>query len=318
VPPSEEARTDEHLPAGQTEDGQWQNSEGEGDPAARPSIVPSSVVAPALATSAPAAEGDQGDWLDRICPYLISEDGSYRSTRPDEGHRCTAQDPPETLPLAFQERFCLTDRHVRCEMFKQAQAARGAALEEAGGSVAQVQSARFKPSVRSVPLALGAADDGSDDGGKRRSTILGAAAVGGAVLFILLVIILSGGPDGEGAVPGESASPQPGATVVPAPTATPESVSVATPDSGATPAAAATPVAGDGTQLIQYEVQEGEALLKIADTFGTSRRRIIRANDGMADRTPYAETGDIILVPASAELTVEELESFPGYLGPAE
>ncbi len=36
----------------------------------------------------------QGDWLASICPYLVSEDGTYRSALPDEGHRCTAQYPP--------------------------------------------------------------------------------------------------------------------------------------------------------------------------------------------------------------------------------
>ena len=34
----------------------------------------------------------------RICPYLLSEDGTSRSSQPDERHRCTAQDPPATLP----------------------------------------------------------------------------------------------------------------------------------------------------------------------------------------------------------------------------
>ena len=64
-----------------------------------------------------------------------------------------AQDPPGTLPSAFQERYCLTERHVRCEMYKYAQSARDAALGgEAGGPAAQVSSARFRPSVRSVPL----------------------------------------------------------------------------------------------------------------------------------------------------------------------
>ncbi len=286
---------------------------GSGDPGVPPSVTPS-VVAPALASASP----EQGDWLDRICPYLLSEDGSYRSTRPDEGHRCTAQDPPDTLPLAFQERFCLTDRHVRCEMFKHAQAARTATLEQAGGSVAQVQSARFKPSVRSVPLALGPSEDGNDDDRSRRPVILGAAAVGGAILFILLVILLSGGPDRGGARPTGSSTPQPAATRIPTPAATLDSLPSATLEAGATPAPAVTPAAVDGGQLIEYEVQEGELLEKIAENFGTTRRRIIRANDGMADKSPYVEVGDIIVVPAASDMTVEELESFLGYVGPAE
>ena len=48
-----------------------------------------------------------------------------------------------------------------------------------------------------------------------------------------------------------------------------------------------------------------------------SRKRIIETNEGMADQKPYVVPGDTIIVPAAAELTVEELESFPGYQGPA-
>jgi hypothetical protein len=68
-------------------------------------------VARGASTTANPAEGD---WLASICPYLASEDGTYRSAEAHEGHRCTAQDPPATLPLAFQVRFCLTDRLTRC------------------------------------------------------------------------------------------------------------------------------------------------------------------------------------------------------------
>lgn len=261
---------------------------------------------------------EQGDWLDRICPYLLSEDGTYRSTQPDEGHRCTAQDPPESLPMAFQERFCLTDRHDRCEMFKYAQAARAAALEEGGVPTEQVQGARFKPSVRSVPLALGPSGEDADSARSRRNVVLIAAGFGAAVLFILVVILLSGGGGNEGTVPGPSGSPDPAATTAAAAVSTPRPTPATSPGAIATSAAAATPAAGGEDQLIQYEVQEGEALMAIAETFGTTRRRIIRSNEGMAEKTPYTQTGDIILVPVAAAMTVEELEAFPGYLGPAE
>ena len=89
-----------------------------------------------------------------LCPYLLSEDGTSRSSQPDERHRCTAQDPPATLPLAFQERFCLTDRHVRCEMYKVAEDARSQALAQDSIPAEQVRKARFRPTVRSRPVAL--------------------------------------------------------------------------------------------------------------------------------------------------------------------
>ena len=91
-----------------------------------------------------------------------------------------AQDPPGTLPIAFQERYCLTERHVRCEMYKYAQSAREQALGgQEGSPAAQVSSARFRPSVRSVPVALGPSRGAaSADGRGRRPTGIVAAAIG--------------------------------------------------------------------------------------------------------------------------------------------
>lgn len=286
-----------------------------------PSVAPSVGDGVAAAPLDDQAQGpgsdpvDEADWLDRICPYLLSEDGTYRSTQPDDGHRCTAQDPPGTLPLAFQERFCLTDRFVRCEMFKYAQDARSAAAGDSEDPVEQVKSARFKPSVRSVPVAMGPSESGEAEPPSRRPMILVAAAIGAFILFILIVILLSGGGDGSTGGPG--ASPDPAATDSSVAASTPEATTAATPGSPATtvpgrsPEQSVAPVTTE--QLIEYEVQEGEALVKISEAFGTTRRRIIRSNEGMAEKTPYVVTGDVIIVPASGELTIEELEAVPGF-----
>jgi len=72
------------------------------------------------------------------------------------------------------------------------------------------------------------------------------------------------------------------------------------------------------TVPVNYEVQEDELLKAIADKFGVTRRRILRANEGMEEQTPYVVAGDIIIVPAAASLSIEELEAIPGYLGLAE
>ena len=280
-------------------------------------------VAPAPAVAADPAD----DWLGKICPYLLSEDGTYRSTQPDEGHRCTAQEPNGTLPLAFQERFCLGDRHVRCEMYKYAQQARAAALDEGGVDRQQVQSARFKPAVRSTPVAIsgtGAASTGAGgDAGSRRPLMIGAAALGGLIVIVLLTLLLSGG--GDDASPGAGdADTSPAADGTPLPAATDEAAEptpAPTQDAEATPDGNATGGSGEPAgaerRLLIYEVQEGEALLKIAENLGTTRKRILEANEGMADSKPYVKVGDLILVPASGELTIEELEAFPGYQGPA-
>jgi LysM repeat protein len=261
------------------------------------------------------------DWLDRICPYLLSLDGTYRSTEPDPGHRCTAQDPPGTLPMAFQERFCLTERHVRCEMYKDAQSARSTALEREGIPAAQLQSARFRPAVRSVPLALGPSRDGrAGRGASRRSAIVAAIGIGLVAVVVFFVVLMLGGSGGPGAGPAASPSPavassplpEPTARLTPSPQPTPDPTPAASSEPGASPATSVPPVAG--SRLIEYEVQEGEALLKISQTFGVNRRAIIRANEGMADRKPYTQPGDIILVPVSAQLAAADIESAPGFV----
>lgn len=262
-------------------------------------------------------DSTEADWLDRICPYLMSENGTYRSAEPDLGHRCTAQDPPGTLPLAFQERFCLTERHVRCEMYKDAQSARSAALEREGIPAAQLQSARFRPSVRSVPLAVGPSrGGGAERGSSRRPAILAAIGIGVVAIVVFFLVLTLGGSAGPGVGPDGSPSPAVASSPSPGPatvsTPSPGPTLEGTPAPSSEPAASQPPAAG--VRLIEYEVQEGEALVRIAETFGVNRRAIIRANEGMADKKPYTQPGDIIIVPVSPELAVGDIEAAPGFI----
>jgi hypothetical protein len=257
------------------------------------------------------------DWFDRICPYLLSEDGTYRSDEPDPDHRCMAQDPPGSLPIAFQERFCLTERHVRCEMYKVAQAARAAALGEVAPGE-QARTGRFRPSVRSVPVALGPASDVQAGATRdsRRPIILAAVGIGiVAVTVFVLVLVLGGGGPGGGS--GSSPSPSPIVTAAP-PTAPPASqppAAVASIDPEASPEASQGGLSG--LRMAEYEVQEGEALLAIAERFGVTRRQILLANPGMAETKPYTETGQVIIVPVSPEVAEQLLAASPppGFIG---
>jgi hypothetical protein len=286
--------------------------------ASDPSLGPSPAVADASPTEPDVPTlGSDADWMDRICPYLLSEDGTYRSTEPDPDHRCMAQDPPGTLPIAFQERYCLTERHVRCEMYKYAQSAREVALGgQEGVPPAQVSSARFRPTVRSVPLTLGPSRGAtsSDAARKRPTGLLVATGIG---LVLVLLVLLALALNGFGGSTGADASPSPPlATVAPStlPPPTPEPTPDITAGPDSSQAAATGPVGGEPL-LIRYEVQEGEALVRIAETFGTSRNRILAANEGMRERDPYTEAGDIIIVPVSATMTTEEIEAQPGFVG---
>ncbi len=85
------------------------------------------------------------------------------------------------------------------------------------------------------------------------------------------------------------------------------------PDPDATPAPSAEAV--EDLREIEYEVQEGEKLLKIAETFGVTRRRILRANEGMEEQEPYVAPGDIITVPVSSEMTEAEIMDVEGVQG---
>lgn len=246
----------------------------------------------------------QGDWLASVCPYLASEDGTYRSAAPDEGHRCAAQDPAATLPLAFQERFCLTDRHPRCEMYKFAQET------DAGGAIPAAQVPPTDPPTRRIRSRQG--------GGSNRPVLVAAAGLGGAVVLIVLLVLVLGSCDGDGdggAVVEGEATPTPQATERPAatPTPTPEPQATPTPepDPDATPAV--TDEAADIT--IFYEIQPDEALRRVAGTFGVSRNRLRRINPGLEALSPTELPGTVIEIPLTGDMTLAEAEALPGYQG---
>lgn len=256
-----------------------------------------------------------GDWLERVCPYLLSEDGTWRSTQPDLGHRCMAQEPPGELPPMFQERFCLSDRHVRCEWYKDAQASRSAAPE--GDGADQPEGAHLSPSARSTSLMLGSSDGGPDaaGGGSRRpprALLIALGLVGGFVVLVLIALLL-GSRGGDGASNADG-SPAATATTTAVPTTRPTRAPTPEPTTSPTadPAASGEPSAAD--VLILYEVQPGERLEAIAAHFDIKRRRIIRANEGMADAVPQVEAGQEVFIPVPATMSTEEISSLAGFL----
>jgi LysM repeat protein len=231
-----------------------------------------------------------------------------------------AQEPPAELPPLFQERFCLSDRHVRCEWYKDAQSSRAAALEQEGIGAEQVRSARFRPSVRSLPLALGPSDGSDQAAGRgappRRLLLIALAVVGGFIVLVLIALLLGSGEDSGAGIADGSPAASAMATESPPVAATPRSTTTpaAEPTTSTTgdPTTTGEPTAPD--ILIRYEVQEGEKLRAIADHFGISRRRIIRANEGMADAVRQVEDGQVIRVPVPAEMPREEITSLLGFV----
>lgn len=249
----------------------------------------------------PVAPVAQGDWLASVCPYLASEDGTYRSATPDANHRCVAVDPPATLPLAFQERFCLTERHPRCEMYKFAR-------ERSQDDGVPIPADRL--AATATRPVQGAAGGGSSN----RPAIVAAAGIGGVAVLVLLLVLIMGscsGGGGETEEPSAEAQPTQGAQATPTPRPTP------TPDRGPTPTpdADATEPPDVSGMTVFYEIQEGEALLKIAERFDITRNRLRKDNPVLEDMAPADMPGEVIEIPMPAGMTVEEVEALPGFRG---
>lgn len=242
-----------------------------------------------------------GDPMERICPYLRSVDGTWRADRPDPDHRCSSQSPPAHLPLLAQERLCLSSAHGRCEWFRQAEARHALVLEQDGIARQRVLGARFRPAVRSVPIALDALI------GPETNRSRGFAAsprirfgAGLAVLVLLslgVLLVLAGGQGGPAATP-----PPVAASRVP-PSSDPGTLSSPTPTPSADRSPApATESPSPTPGLVYYEVQEGETLKMIADRFGIRRNRIAAVND--LGSPPRVEAGLVIALPLSPDATL--------------
>jgi LysM repeat protein len=204
-----------------------------------------------------------------------------------------------------QERFCLTEQHVRCEFYKLAQAMRAQALAKDRVSPDTVRNARFRPVVRSVPTALepaASADPAAARGslGARRGPLVALLGAGALVVALGLFLISGGLGGGAAASPSATIHPSvPSATTRPTPTLTPTVGVTPSVSAGASsgPSAQATPT------VIEYEVQQGERLKKIAERCGVKEAAIVAANEFAGQPKPWVEEGDRILVPLPAGVT---------------
>jgi LysM repeat protein len=231
-----------------------------------------------------------------ICPYLIADDGAWRSSRPSRDHRCAAVTPAAALALDKQRRLCLGKAHSTC-------ATHLAALAEAGGPPyapagdggdraplpGQAGATRWSI-VRTAPVVLDVPGGGSPGGrGPRRVgqwALAGLMALAlGAVLLARLpdaaptatgspaVLGATGGPAAAGLV---SATPRPRAAVV---TPAPESVApsrVSRPSDRLT----ATPTAiASASMAAVHVVAPGETLSALARAYGTTVEALQEAND---------------------------------------
>jgi LysM repeat protein len=208
--------------------------------------------------------------LAAICPYLIAEDGAWRSARPTREHRCWAVEPPAPLPFAKQRRLCLTEAHRACPAYEAARERRAAELAAAGISITALAARQTRPLTRTIPVAL---DRPTAITGPtavvdayRRLGRIGLAAL--ALLALILVILARF----SGSSPGPSPSPTPTVFAGGSPTGQPTAPPTAAPT---TPPPSASPTPGTATPTpaptpIIYTVKRGDSLTAIAQRYGTT------------------------------------------------
>ena len=209
--------------------------------------------------------------LAAICPYLLAEDGAWRSARPVREHRCTAVRPPAALPFAKQRRLCLVEAHRACPAFQAAQERRAADLAAFGISTGALAARQTRPLTRTIPVAL-----------ERPTAItgptamveayrrLGRVGIAGLILVGLLLVVFARfvSPGGS---PAATPTPSPivGGVATPQPTAAPTTPAPTSPP----PSAAPTPTRPARTAAptpITYTVRRGDSLGAIAERYDTT------------------------------------------------
>ena len=154
--------------------------------------------APEIATPTPTAPA-----VAAVCPYLLADDGRWRSASPSRDHRCTAVVPPAVLAADKQRRLCLVADHVGCATY---QVATGhgdliGATDDARPS--RLAGSAGRQIVRTAPLVL---DQGrlpvvipsiTADRRLGQAALLGLMAVAFAAILLARVSGPGDGPTGS-------------------------------------------------------------------------------------------------------------------------
>jgi LysM repeat protein len=231
-----------------------------------------------------------------ICPYLLADEGAWRSATPAREHRCTAVSPAAVLAPDKQRRLCLTREHTGCATFLVA-TGQGERKADSPMRIERVPRAGARDIVRTVPVVL--------DRGRVTLALPGTIElerhVGQIALIALMAVAFiailvarlpgdgSGGGAGAGALdPTATArifaveTPTPGPTdPKPLRTLVPTEVEPsAEPAAEATEAPTAEPTKTPrASEAETYKVKRGDTLSGIAAEFGTTVKALQRLND---------------------------------------
>jgi LysM repeat protein len=236
-----------------------------------------------------------GEIVRQVCPYLVADEGDWRSALPTKDHRCSATLPAAAPALVKQRDLCLRTGHTGCATY-------GAArdLEAAASTVQADAEDGLWPATRATVLALEAPRSrvgllpGTSGRAGGQAMLIGLMVLA----FLVVVIARTAPPSGTGSSPPGSVAPglaggspspvaasssssrseRPSPTPSPSPPA-PSGSPSASPDG--TPPPSASPRARPTSTPVsdrRYVVESGDTLSSIAAALGTTVRKLKKAN----------------------------------------
>jgi LysM repeat protein len=208
--------------------------------------------------------------LAQICPFLASEDRSWRAASPAREHRCGAVVPMAPLRPEVQRELCLVAAHRQCELYKAATRS----VWPAGSRFASVKDRRHRPLARTTPLLLERGRPAGLISDLRSGGRLAQAGMVGLLALALLAIVVARTLPPP-VLPAAPSIPAVVATADPTSTPTPQATPTATASPAPAPSRAPSP---PPKALRTYRVRAGDTLIGIARRFGTTVRAIIREN----------------------------------------
>ncbi len=249
----------------------------EGDPAARPS------------------RRRDGLAVREVCPFLVAEEGTWRSAYAAREHRCGAVQPPAPLAVAKQRQLCLLAAHEGCATYLAARVVADDAAPSTPGDdgAALWQGASPPPLVLEPARRMGALPTAATRSG-------GSAALIGLMVIAFAVLVLA--RIQTPAAPGSS--PVGSLAAVAAASASP----FGTPDVGPTEVAgspslgssSASPSPTDRSpeataEPQTYKVKSGDTLSSIAKRFDTTVKKLQAANEISDPRA--LKVGQVLIIP---------------------
>jgi LysM repeat protein len=230
-----------------------------------------------------------------VCPFLIADEGTWRSAYAAREHRCGAVQPPAPLAVPKQRQLCLVGAHEGCLTYLAARAVADDAAPSTPGDdgAALWQGSAPPPLVLEPARRMGALPAATARSG-------GSAALVGlmALAFVVLVLARIQSPISPGLTPGPSLAAVAVGTV--SPVATPRATATtappsATPDDPA-PSPAGTERPPEATaEPKRYKVKSGDTLISIAARYDTTAKKVMAAN-GISDPRSL-KIGQVLIIP---------------------